>query len=285
MGTSNLLRKVAARMINKLTTVQTSFKKSLLINFKGQTFFFETKSDISRKWLFPRYAKGNPHEPVLCEFLSETLPEDAVFFDVGANIGFFSIFAGVIRSKINVHAFELDSDLIKTVRENTILNDISHKVEVNLCAISNNDAEMLYFSPRQAENVSTNMISKEKSDQYLGYSIPSVTLDRYSNDKNLNSIDVIKMDIEGAEIYAIDGMVDILEKFSPVVIMEIHPKQIKEFGLSEKHIFNIMRQQGYKAYTLPNHKNFSGDSKFKLQAFESDVIQKTTMFIFDSRPN
>lgn len=68
-----------ARHAKKIYAKRFWLKKSLEVRFNDYVLHFRTESQIAKKWFYPRYGQGSPHEPVLCDYLNRVLPEDAVF--------------------------------------------------------------------------------------------------------------------------------------------------------------------------------------------------------------
>ena len=75
----------------------------------------------------------------------------------------------------------------------------------------------------------------------------TVRLDDLLSDK-LKTLSFVKIDIEGAEYYALNGMKKIAEKFKPVILIEIQPYFLKGFGLTNEMILNIIKEAGYDIY-------------------------------------
>ena len=78
----------------------------------------------------------------------------------------------------------------------------------------------------------------------------SVTIDDFVLPK-LKSLSFVKIDIEGAEYFAIEGMVNTLEKFKPVILVEIQPFFLKGMGVKESELIDLVTKKlGYKIFCL-----------------------------------
>lgn len=74
-----------------------------------------------------------------------------------------------------------------------------------------------------------------------------------SMDLKLNSLDLVKLDIEGAELFALKGMSALLQKFKPHIYIEINPFFLKGFGIAETELNEFFNTHGYLVYTYnPN---------------------------------
>lgn len=78
----------------------------------------------------------------------------------------------------------------------------------------------------------------------------SVTIDDFLLPK-LNKLTFVKIDIEGAEYFALEGMIKTLEKFKPVILVEIQPFFLKGMGVQESELVNLVtKKMGYEIYVL-----------------------------------
>ena len=80
---------------------------------------FDTSSRTAKDWFYPRYLDGTLHETKITKKIVETLSEDSVFYDIGANIGYYTIFASEVCSKGEgeVHSFEIDPNFIQLTKK------------------------------------------------------------------------------------------------------------------------------------------------------------------------
>ncbi|MFB6226506.1 MAG: FkbM family methyltransferase [Candidatus Paceibacteria bacterium] len=133
------------------------FHKKLDIKINDFKIRFSTKDIIAKKWFFPRYLNGEPHEPPVTQQLIKEFESDSIFFDIGANIGFFTILAQKKCNKGSVHAFEIDPELVKIINNNTKLNQ-GAEVFINCSAITKKTQDIISFNPQKDNNKSTNSI-------------------------------------------------------------------------------------------------------------------------------
>jgi len=84
--------------------------------------------------------------------------------------------------------------------------------------------------------------------------IEAVRLDNYFKNYKGN-IDFIKMDIEGAEGGAIQGMVELLRRMKDVkMFVEFAPTNLKKFGISSKIYLRLLKNQGFNLYRIDEEK-------------------------------
>jgi FkbM family methyltransferase len=130
-------------------------------------------------------------------FVTRIMEEDDLFLDIGANVGVYSILAGV-HGKSECHSFEPVPSTFEILSQNFLLNKIKGKV-YNL-GVSNSEGH-LFFS---TEN---DCVNKVVEDDYIGIKT-KVAVTSIDSLKLSNRYVGIKLDIEGHEYYALEGMIE-----------------------------------------------------------------------------
>jgi FkbM family methyltransferase len=164
----------------------------------------------------PGYALGTS-EPVLQAALVELLRPGDVFYDLGANVGFFTILgARLVGPKGHVVAFEPDPRNAATLRANVAANGFENVV-VSERAVSEQPGTMRFVVGdsttshllRENEAVAdSTLVSVTSLDEFIGAGAPAPTM--------------LKLDIEGEEVRALRGGAGLLRAGRPTVICEVH---------------------------------------------------------------
>ena len=170
---------------------------------------------------------------------------DELFFDVGANIGMFTVFAA-ITSGVRVRSFEPSVNEAWVLNRNVFVNGLSSQVSTyGGCGISNEEGfDPLYM--RKFNEFDGNFVGEEKND-YLE-KVPTefrqgcfkTTIDRLIFDHNMGRPDHIKIDVDGIEHLVVEGASQTLRERIPKSInLEVNAlldqhmemmKTIKDFG-------------------------------------------------------
>lgn len=156
--------------------------------------------------------------------LLENLTPGAIFFDIGAHIGYFSLLANAIIGKTGqVHAFEPSPWAFAVLKTNTrtiqhcVLNDVAVFSEEKFLEFQDYGAvDSLYnsfFSIDQSEPIERELKARR-------YTVPTRTLDSYCDQKNILP-DVVKIDAETAEYEILKGMEMTIDRKKPIFIFEI----------------------------------------------------------------
>lgn len=188
------------------------------------------------------------------KYIIENMPVDGVFLDVGANLGFFSLLAAdkmqEDRSSGRVIAVEANPIVLPYLMASIVESGLEHRIDVIPYAASG-----ILGLVQMQENFVNNLGGvpmKELSELLPSKNrkvVPTVELDDILVD--LTRLDLVKMDIEGAEPKAIEGMSGLLHKFSPDIIMEINSDCLRGVSnLSVAGMVEHMEFHGYKPHTF-----------------------------------
>lgn len=178
-------------------------------------------------------------------FLSKLSKGDVVL-DIGANMGVYSLLSSErVGSSGKIIAFEPDNEnyecFKKSIRENKMDNIVLHPYAVS------NKTETIYFE-KNAFNSGNHQIRKEKTDQSQ-HSIEAVCLDEFLVD--ISRIDVIKIDIQGAEFFAFEGMKRLIERFPKVLIFaEYWVKGLKNMGVDPNNYLKLLESMDFFIYKI-----------------------------------
>lgn len=165
------------------------------------------------------------HEPHVKKFLTERFQTGAVFVDVGANVGAYSLRAAL--SGMEVYAFEPNPRNIKLLTRNAELNHLT--LELADCALGAEEGTA-HLTPNGAVSRITESGELE---------VPVHTLDSYE----LPAVDLVKVDVEGYELEVLRGAQKTLERSHPAMMVEMHHWAGAE---KEAALFQTLKGLGYR---------------------------------------
>lgn len=155
------------------------------------------------------------------EFLRQILNEDSVFFDVGGGIGNYSVFAAKLVNGL-IYNFEPVEENVETIKDNLKANFVEDKVQLNAIALSNKEG---FGRMQKNTKLLLSRLSTLSTDCCSSDSIEVSTLDLYCFRKNIEHIDVLKIDVEGHEPAIIEGAQEsLIKKKIDIIILELNPK-------------------------------------------------------------
>jgi FkbM family methyltransferase len=151
------------------------------------------------------------------------------FLDVGAYVGYFTILASTwVGPKGRVYAFEPDTLAYSYLVKNIEANRCANAVAINKAAADRAATAGLVRDPKGPESFLTPTPS-------AGSPVETVTLDSVLETVNWPVVDVIKMNIEGSELFALRGMREISQRNPALnLVMEINPTAMARVGTSRE---------------------------------------------------
>lgn len=190
-------------------------------------------------------------EPREQDLLSQILTEGSVFYDIGANVGFFSTLAArIVGETAKVYAFEPFPEFAKLARLNAELNDFHH-VEVIEAAASSQTGQM-HLSMARSESVSFKLATGEGPNNMA---VQAISIDDFSVSYGASRPNLVMIDVEGQEINVLKGMLQVLRDCKPTIMCEVHwlGESFVEFCTS------VLQPMGYgfqafEGQPLPCHK-------------------------------
>lgn len=207
-------------------------------------------------------------------FMLKTLNEDDTFFDIGANMGMYTLLAASkIKSK-TIYSFEPTSRVLNQLRMNLKLNNLLGQVKVIEKVVSDKNGYEKFLVQDISEY---SHITYHKSRK--GIIIPSITLDSFCKKGDVKNIDLIKIDVEGAEYKVLKGMNQILKNHRvSKLIVELGGNSI-QFGINHQDIVNYLKKFGYLTFKINNNLELiaidrvSNDETFYLIALLKDELK------------
>jgi FkbM family methyltransferase len=185
-------------------------------------------------------------EPAETKLMSHILKADDIFFDVGANIGWYSTFAAQLLKNGKVYAFEPIEVVAQSLSSNISINRFNNVLVENLAlADENSNAEINFDNDNWGLS---SLKAKNNSKEKLIIQVKK--LDDYVSENEIKNITVIKCDIEGAENLFLKGAENTLKRFSPIIFMEISPKNLSAFNVTPTEINNKLTFFGYSLYQI-----------------------------------
>ena len=195
-------------------------------------------------------------EPCLTRIIETALRPGDIFVDVGANIGYYSLLAASRVSHTGkVYAIEASPLIYRLLRENLDRNAYWNVLPINK-AVSNESSECeIYMAPESNLGHSSIIADSALIDgSVLEGCIECEALPSLIPIDDLLRARFIKIDIEGAERLALEGLVSLLPRFSYTTewLIELSPSFLPGGQTDADWIFQLFMEHGYRAYIVPN---------------------------------
>ncbi len=191
------------------------------------------------------------YEKEYCDYWIKLARNSATIFDVGSNIGLYSLLAASANPRAAIHAFEPTPEISETFRENIRLNQMCN-IKVNALGVSrtNGQAFLQRFMGGEGIYDGMNFISAQKSAS-ADLPVTIITIADYCRQNSITRIDLMKMDIEGGEYDALLGARKLLESQAiGCIFLELVESHAKRFGHSTVEIKRLLANAGYQIFML-----------------------------------
>ena len=178
--------------------------------------------------------------------LTKMLSRGSVIFDVGANFGYYSLkLASILDGNCSVHAFEPVPSNFERLSANISLNSLQNCIRARRIGLS--DREGTASMSVRSENTGAAHIIGNGGDIVLS------TLDRYCDKERIESLALIKIDVEGFEPLVLRGGAATIQRCRPIILLELNPPTLKRLGYVPQDVVHILSGFGYELF-VPRHK-------------------------------
>ena len=185
------------------------------------------------------------------QFIKRELQPGMVFFDIGANMGFYSLIAAKrVGDSGKVHSFEPNPRMFEELKYNIDLNGFTN-VKLNCLALADKTRVARLSRYERGKEVYCSLSNRSfPGANIIGYDDVQVeTLYNYVKKIGINRIDLIKMDVEGAELMVLQGAQSLLESGIPrIIIFELAKINVTGFGYHCEEVLDLLRGFGYAIY-------------------------------------
>ncbi len=190
------------------------------------------------------------YERGVTNLITRVLNAGDTFIDIGANVGYFTLIASpLVGPTGKVHSFEPVPEVFASLRRNVALNGLSN-VRMNRAAVFDEDRDLEIFLPVDG-NSGTGTFFKRPNAPGDSVQCPAHSLDDYVKREGIERIRLVKMDIEGAEPFALRGMRQVLSSLHPPdLICEAVPYLLEFSGHTQADIVQFMKPFGYRCQEI-----------------------------------
>jgi FkbM family methyltransferase len=218
------------------------------VNYCGYRLFFSKKTSIVERYLTNR--SYEPHVVDALHSILDSTQGPKRILDIGANIGMISL--ALIRHCPNAEIFAFEPGphqaglLRKTIRENRLGNKV-HQLEI---ALSDSRGEAT-FSIHSSEHASGDgFMDTGRAGKSQTLVVKTDTLDQWWHENNKPQINLVKMDVEGAELLVMRGGKNFFSQLKPPIVFEIHQENLKPYPYSSLDIIKFLEGYGYTLLNL-----------------------------------
>ncbi len=179
-------------------------------------------------------------------------------------MGLFSLNIYTAHPDVSLFSFEPIETTFLAMQRNFWLNNITDEIKIYNFGFYSEQADLEFFVPPCSEAASLQPITDSYytkqgnvGQPVIGSEVKAITchvekLDDFVAEQQLNCLDFVKCDVEGAEKMVFSGAENILQKYQPVIYTEMLRKHAKRFGYHPNEIIQMFEKWGYYCYRLVN---------------------------------
>ena len=191
------------------------------------------------------------YEPTERAYLLEAGSGAHVVFDVGANVGFYSLYWALhLAPGGSVHAFEPVPSTFSWLRRNVALNNLEGVIRANNFGLADEAKKVSMFMPGFTGSGAASMKNLHPEEATIEVEVRFDTLDEYFSANKLCRLDLVKADVEGSEMFVLRGGRKTIEQFRPLIFLELLRKWSKPFGYHPNDVIGMLGEIGYRCFTF-----------------------------------
>jgi len=217
------------------------------------------------------YFYGDYDERREADLISRVLTPGQVFWDVGANIGYYTLLAAaLLQNTGEVVAFEPQAAAWEQLTMNLSLNFFS-RVQLVPAAVSDRAGEACLFAAGGLADGRANLF-QAGIGQTACQQVQTLTLDGWRGETGAPGPDFIKLDVEGAELAALRGARETLASFAPLLLVEIKEAICRALGQGPHAIYDFLGELGYRPAGL--HRG-----RWRLGREPGEILGRNVLFL------
>ena len=183
----------------------------------------------------------------VCRIIKKIGGSDCYFFDIGANGGFYSLCLNAYFPGIKGIAFEPIPMTYATLLNNFDINKVSNIQALNF-GLADKEGELLFYT-YPSQSGASSMTRNVDTNDTIEIRCKVAVLDDFCA-KKMVSVDFIKCDVEGAELFVFKGAAKLISRDQPVVFTEMLRKWCSKYEYHPNDIIAFLDTLGYTCFIM-----------------------------------
>jgi FkbM family methyltransferase len=183
-------------------------------------------------------------EPVTKRFFLANMSDGEAFLDVGANVGYFGLLVARQFPRSPVVAFEPNPAISECLQDSVRRNGWEKRMTVARNAVSSENGSLPFLV--EGDNSGHSRLATGAAASQV-IQVETVIFDEWVKTHPVGArVACVKIDVEGAEVMALRGMRNFLERDRPALCVEGYDNQLREFGSSVEELKQLIADAGYR---------------------------------------
>ena len=184
------------------------------------------------------------YEPFEISAMRRFVKDGDCILDVGANTGYLTLWFGRTAGIAGrVYSFEPFPSTFEKLAENIWLNGMSNVTAVKK-AVSDKNGMAQCIAGEFSGMCRVVAAGADRRDAQ----VETVTVDTFARERGLDTIDFIKIDVEGMERFVLRGAERTIEKCRPKLMVEVSPANLERYGCSPEDLLSAIRKMNYRLF-------------------------------------
>ncbi|MCP4914398.1 MAG: FkbM family methyltransferase [Oligoflexia bacterium] len=196
---------------------------------------------------------GGGHNSGFEECVQEATKSN-VFFDIGAHIGLYSVPIALKSKNTKVVSFEPATFNFNMLNRHVSLNNLSNVKVYNVLVGESEDKKVPFLEDDTGINPMNSLADVDKTEGNSTNYKEMIQIDSFCERENIYP-DVVKIDVEGAEVLVLNGAKKAFSKSRPKIFLSLHPKHIQQLGGKLEDIHSFAQELDYKITTIDGQDN------------------------------
>tara|TARA_A100001037_G_scaffold301543_1_gene331307 strand:- start:1656 stop:2534 length:879 start_codon:yes stop_codon:yes gene_type:complete len=223
---------------------------SEFVIINGNKLFLDSSDSL-------RLSLKKEFEPKTTDLIQERIFPGNIVIDIGANIGFFTlIMADIVKKEGKVFSFEPESKNFQLLEKNVKVNNLSNVILENK-AVGNINGETDMYLASNEDNIYSQSMHRIYSSNIVSQNSTPVKIkiirldDFFEKLELIEKIDLIKIDVEGAEFDVLKGMSKILDLNKDLrIIMEFSIENLQDFGSKPDEVMDFLLKKNFRLWKI-----------------------------------
>jgi len=235
--------------------------------YYGTTVYFPKNSHI-----FNIACEQGVYEHANLTLLLAIIKPNTVYFDIGANIGLLSI--PILHScpTCSVVSFEPSPNALPYLMRTAERSQFVDRWRIIGKAVGKHAGEMPFYIASEDMGAFDGFRDTKRAGTQSQTIVPVTTIDIEWAALGCPHIGVIKIDVEGAELYALEGAQQCLEKEKPFILLEWTSSNIQAYDLKEDELIRFANKSGYKIFSAPDLVPIDDTTTLKVQMIRTETF-------------
>jgi FkbM family methyltransferase len=185
-------------------------------------------------------------------FLEKVIKPDWNCIDIGANIGYYSLLFAKNARNGNIYAIDPIKHHCLMIELSAVINKCNN-IKISNVAISDTNGKVKFTEA--VDGAFSSIKDTRRKAVAKRMEVDCMTLDYFVENSHISDINLIKIDVEGAEDLVLKGANNVLSKLRPdLFLVEMYNTNLQIYGSDVKNILELMRKYEYECYYCNEHK-------------------------------